>query len=141
YPTSNYTYFEMPSSANSTPSLIRIEIGSSLYQAALPGSVLYLDKLLLKSAPTVGIIESFKNISVYSYPNPANEILNISFDGNLSGDLVLSIYDVAGKLIKKENYSNAANAVQVKTDELLSGVYFYELSNGKESVRNKFIKK
>lgn len=142
-PTANYTYFELPIAAFNSTDSMKIDIFSSysFNGSAVAGSTLYLDKLLLKSNPTVSISEMMTSSKSYSYPNPANETLNISFDGTFSGDLTLSLYDVTGKVVKKENYSNASASVQVKTAELLSGVYFYELTNGKQTVRNKFIKK
>lgn len=142
-PTANYTYFELPIAAFNSTDSIKFDVFSSfrMNNSGIAGSALYLDKLLLKSNPTVGIDEMITSRKSYSYPNPANDILNISFDAALSGNLVLSLYDITGKVVKKENYSTASVAVQVKTDELLSGVYFYELTNGKETVRNKFIKK
>lgn len=142
-PTANYTYFELPIAAFNSADSIKIDIFSSFSfnNSAVAGSALYLDKLLLKSNPTVGISEMVRGGKNYSYPNPATEVLNISFEGSLSGDLTLSIYDVTGKLVKKESYTNASVSLQIKADELHTGVYFYELTNGKEIIRNKFVKK
>jgi hypothetical protein len=142
-PTANYTYFELPIAAFNSTDSIRIDAFSSFStnNSGIAGSALYLDKLLLKSNPTVGINQLVRSSKSFSFPNPSNEMLNISFEGVFSGDLTLSVYDVTGKVVKKENYSNVSESVQVRTDELLTGVYFYELTNGKETVRNKFIKK
>jgi len=85
-------------------------------------------------------------ISVKTFPNPAHG--NISFQFYLDGraDVVLDIYDVAGRLVGRvsENGTAAAwNTIGIGGDTEgirfeRSGVYFYRLSAGGRTATGKF---
>ncbi len=93
-----------------------------------PGSELWLDNISLSS--TSDVIELSKN-EVTVYPNPANDVLNISANGEVS-NVVISTLD--GKVLKTSNESS------VDVSNLTSGMYIYQVTvNGKVSTGN-FVK-
>jgi hypothetical protein len=93
-----------------------------------PGSELWLDNISLSS--TSDVIELSKN-EVTVYPNPANDILNITANGEVS-NVVISTLD--GKVMKTSNESS------VDVSNLTSGMYIYQVTvNGKVSTGN-FVK-
>jgi hypothetical protein len=92
-----------------------------------PGSELWLDNISLTS--TNNVIELSSDVNVY--PNPANQVLNISANGEIS-NVVISTLD--GKVMKTTNESS------IDVSEFTSGMYIYQVTvNGKVSTGN-FVK-
>jgi hypothetical protein len=92
-----------------------------------PGSELWMDNISLTS--TNSVIELYSDVKVY--PNPANNVLNISATGEIS-NVVISTLD--GKVMKTTNESS------VDVSEFTSGMYIYHVTvNGKVSTGN-FVK-
>jgi hypothetical protein len=93
-----------------------------------PGSELWLDNISLTSS-SAEVIELSTNLKVY--PNPANDVLNISANGEIS-NVVISTLE--GKVIKTTNESS------IDVSNLTSGMYIYQVTvNGKVSTGN-FVK-
>ncbi len=73
------------------------------------------------------------------YPNPAENLLNIEFYVSGKMDVVITIYNATGQLVKAEQKSFAGGMNKVQTDisALSSGVYVAELQGaaGKEQKR------
>ena len=142
-PKSTWTYFEMPFSASSTPDTMRIDIQSGSWHAALPGSVLNIDYLQLKSQPLpplgVNNIATLSN-KVVVYPNPANDVLNFRFENNVQGSVSVKIYNMMGQVIDNKCYEEAPVGIQFSVGNLSTGMYFYEISNNGSVIRDRFIK-
>jgi hypothetical protein len=83
---------------------------------------------------TATINETSKN-SFELYPNPANNNVTIKLTENVNA--MATILDLNGKVVK----SNAINGVTftLNTADLISGVYFVQLSNGNEVMTKKLI--
>lgn len=97
------------------------------YGNGYPGSELWLDAISISA--TADVIELSSNLKVY--PNPANDVLNISANGEIS-NVVISTLD--GKVMKTTNESS------VDVSEFTSGMYIYQVTvNGKVSTGN-FVK-
>ena len=84
---------------------------------------------------------------VSNYPNPFNPETTISFNIKNSGDVKLSVYNIKGQLVKtlvndhleSGNHSFVWNGKDNKSADVSSGVYFYRLNTGKNSVTRKMI--
>jgi hypothetical protein len=64
-------------------------------------------------------------------PNPANDGTIISYNLTESSDVVISMTDVAGKVVYTENRLNqpaGLNNTSVNTADLANGVYFYTVT-------------
>lgn len=73
------------------------------------------------------------------YPNPAKNILFFSFNKNLSGDsLQFEILDKQGKVCKSDRLNSTTHSVNIES--LPAGVYFLNISDGKFSYIQTFIK-
>jgi hypothetical protein len=81
------------------------------------------------------LVENTMNVNVY--PNPAEDVLNISMDLNGASVAVISM---DGKVVAKQDMNGTTATVDVAN--LVSGVYFYEVTaeNGLV-IRNSFVKK
>ncbi|MFM7758199.1 MAG: T9SS type A sorting domain-containing protein, partial [Crocinitomicaceae bacterium] len=92
-----------------------------------PGSELWLDAISISTSADV--IELSSNLNVY--PNPANDVLNISTNGEISS-VVISTLD--GKVMTTSTESS------VDVSNLTAGMYIYQVTvNGKVSTGN-FVK-
>ena len=70
-------------------------------------------------------------------PNPVSDQLKIAHL-NASGETVISIYDVAGKLIKENVVT--ADSYDVNTIDLKNGIYICRIKNGDRFIEKKFLK-
>lgn len=138
---STWTYFEMPFSAFSTPDSIRIDIQSGSWNAALPGSVLNVDYLQLKSQPLppLGVKEVPAPVSVMAYPNPVNDVLNIRLN-NITDNITTTVYDMMGRILDSRSYTTAPSVISLPVGNLPAGIYFYEVMNNNKTTRSKFVK-
>ncbi len=85
----------------------------------------------------VGLSELVEAIDMKVYPNPATDLVNISFDAN-GGDYSVTATDMAGVTISTLEMTNASGAqkVSLPVSGLASGVYFITVShNGVSSTK------
>ena len=135
--TSSWTTESIPLEANMatgyTANQIFFIAGSSIGPFAnsgngYPNSVFEIDNITLTSS-SADVIELSNNLKVY--PNPANDVLNISANGEVSN---VVIYTLDGKVLKTSNEST------IDVSNLISGMYIYHVTiNGKVSTGN-FVK-
>lgn len=77
--------------------------------------------------------EVFKFISVYAYPNPAKDFVNIAFNLTRSADVAIRIYNVLGELVYSSTKENSARekfewkCTNNAGKRVSSGVYIYML--------------
>jgi len=76
--------------------------------------------------PSVGVNEVENNLGLRVFPNPANEVINISLNKEVSATLTL--LDVSGKVVR----THALNGIStsINTASLNSGVYFVTINDG-----------
>ena len=82
-------------------------------------------------------VNNKKYDGVMIYPNPSNTAINIRLSTYSSNEFIL-ITDVFGRIIYKELLQGINTKLDVSSWN--NGVYFYEIMNGKEILRGKFIK-
>jgi hypothetical protein len=79
---------------------------------------------------TVGIKNIIGGINIY--PNPSNGLFNISVENSTN----LEVYDISGKLMKKE-VLNGVSSIQIDN----AGMYFFKFSNEEGSTTQRVIVK
>ena len=80
-------------------------------------------------------------VAVITYPNPTNDLVNVSMQNIDNQDLKLNIYTINGQLIKAPMESDK-NSMQLSVSHLESGVYLYTLSKDSKIIfKSKLIKK
>ena len=128
-----YTYFEIPIFTNNAPDTMRIDINSSKwpYSPSSVGSTLYIDHLQLKSELTAGIQTAQSKIAknIFSFPNPANDVLHVKLANSFSDNVLVEIFDLSGRLIVKETKKVSDNTLDIRTVSLKAGSYLYRISN------------
>jgi hypothetical protein len=74
------------------------------------------------------------------YPNPANDFVKFDYALNQSFNGQLKVYSLVGSLVKEIKITDQSGTIQVSTDKLEEGFYFYILSSsGKEMKTGRFI--
>ena len=82
-------------------------------------------------------IEEENNLVISAFPNPANDVLNITMKADAS---TVAILAMDGKVISKQNSNSSVIALDLSA--LTSGVYMYEVvSESGTVIRNTFVKK
>lgn len=77
-----------------------------------------------------GVEEEVALAGMTLYPNPANDMVNISFNMNAGADVNIFAYDMTGKVLVNENQDLASGTtnVQYNTTEWSNGVYFFRVT-------------
>lgn len=73
------------------------------------------------------------------YPNPATTLVNVKFESEISGVLVINLLDQAGRKLKSAEYSSLSN-IAIHIDELPFGIYYLQFSNEEFQGTTKLIK-
>ena len=85
------------------------------------------DGTVLLLGNVTGIEENSTGASFNMYPNPTNELVNISPSAN-SGNATVEITNALGQVVKTEKLNNTAIIIQV--NDLSKGMYFVNLNSG-----------
>lgn len=83
-----------------------------------------------------------KSLLGQNYPNPASDATVIEFYLDESTDAVLSIFDNAGRLVNRFEYTNADRGtykVNINTNKLAKGIYTYTLTTKEEVLSKKMM--
>ena len=80
--------------------------------------------------------DNYNNSNILIYPNPSNDIVNISLKNDLLKSI--NIYDTRGKIINSFSIINNKN-ITLKKSDFSSGVYFIEIIGDKCIIQDKII--
>lgn len=83
-----------------------------------------------------------KNYLYQNYPNPFNSTTSIKYRLTESANIKLKLYDILGNEIKTLDdgwRTSGEYTVEISTDKLTTGVYFYQLISDKNIVTKKFL--
>lgn len=88
-------------------------------------------------------IEDLNNATLNIYPNPAEDVLNVEWNGNLEGNLVVVLSTMDGKIVTQKQTISAedSNTLQLDLNQVPSGAYMLEISDGGQTVHRKVIKR
>ena len=74
-------------------------------------------------------IEQLVKITVY--PNPASDVVNIQFEAPVEGEMVLTMIDGNGRVVKADMVESAMVEKQINLQDLPAGIYYLRLTKGK----------
>jgi len=76
-----------------------------------------------------------------NFPNPFNKATNIQFNSDASKMVNLSVANMVGKVVytSKIQATKGENTVNFTAEQLSPGVYFYTISDGKNSVTRRMV--
>jgi hypothetical protein len=114
--------------------------GCSVYTYHIKSGAIGVQEDSIQITYTIGGANCFLNIedekilpSFSVYPNPANDIVNISIE-NANG-VSISIFDIVGKEVSNMDLVNGKN--QLNIENLNAGVYFYSIRKNNETIETK----
>jgi len=83
---------------------------------------------------------SSKEMTVF--PNPAQKELQVQIPASISGQAVLQIQDISGRVLKEETIqlNNSLFSTSINTNDLSKGIYLLVLRHGNKKETKKFIK-
>lgn len=87
-------------------------------------------------------ITDLPNVDIHSiYPNPSKGNFNLVFEAKNPTNLQINVYSVIGNQVYQTNYrtTTGLNALQIQLNNIENGIYFVELSNGKETTVQKIV--
>lgn len=84
-------------------------------------------------------VNEFYTVQYSMYPNPANNTVYVQFNKIVTETLVVSIYNVQGKLVRKTNSITNNNKVSINVSTLSQGMYFIELQGESFIMKEKLI--
>lgn len=97
---------------------------------------------VLNQLPT-GIAErpAFENTAVW--PNPVEDMLNLTFNTTLNGNVPMSIIDLNGRVASSTNIrvAGGGNRVEVPVADLAQGMYLLRFGNDENAVSFRFVKR
>jgi hypothetical protein len=83
-------------------------------------------------------IENVSTINLSLYPNPANENVQLNFEG-FSSETQLYIFDVSGRLLVQKTIHEGIHLLTINTQEFPTGSYLIRLGFKNERVYRKLI--
>lgn len=89
------------------------------------------------SAETIDLLK----VEVNVYPNPNKDSLNIKLNGFTTREIGLSVFDLSGKEVFKQQFENNKENFQEKivTSSWGKGVYFLKIKSGKNILTKKIV--
>ncbi len=85
--------------------------------------------------------DDYNTPSSYSYPNPAENVIEIVFNSNSGNTAEMKILNILGKEVKSLNNIETIqgkNSIQLNTSNFAPGIYFYEIKADNTIIRGKF---
>ena len=83
--------------------------------------------------------ETIGEETVFVYPNPAKEFINVEFSGLSDENISIEIIDVFGKVVQKENRKNENGIFNLNVRSLAAGYYLLKISSGNSVIQKKII--
>ncbi len=83
------------------------------------------------------------NVSSHTYqvstlfPNPANNVVNVSIGSNVGSSVSVFVYDFTGRLIENKKYDDVASTIEFNTAHLAEGVYIFNIKTSNSSITRK----
>ncbi|UUV22284.1 T9SS type A sorting domain-containing protein [Paenimyroides aestuarii] len=129
--------------SNYPPIELYLSIGKSIDAVQEQPSFLKYDNIkitALKSVPPhLLTAENFLAENFNLYPNPANNVVNITNAENMQIQQI-TVYDVAGKQLSTQTYNNETD-IQLNVEHLASGTYMLHLQTNQGTAVKKLVKK
>ena len=88
---------------------------------------------LVPSATGVNTIHGNEIFISQSMPNPANDYTYINYNFPKGEKAMVMVYNSFGQIVLSENIDSNAKSYRLNTLKLAQGVYFYNITSGKNA--------
>jgi len=75
--------------------------------------------------------------SIMVYPNPANDVLNVEIYEQVQGEIMITITDLLGRIVRMDNANNSKFSMEL--NDMESGVYMIKIINGDQVYVKRFV--
>lgn len=106
-----------------------------VYEDNISGTVMYQTATLLEPVSVVDLSNKEDELKVY--PNPGNSIVTIEMVGNQNNKLKLTISDITGRTLYKNN--QFTNKASIEVGDWKEGVYLITVHNGHSRLYQKLV--
>ncbi len=91
---------------------------------------------------TTGMTETRTLANFTAWPNPVNDVLNLTLESSLKGNLRIGITDMSGRVVYSGTRTvNGGRAnLSIPVTELNAGMYLISISNGTTALSERFVK-
>lgn len=103
-------------------------------QSSYLSAYYYIDDVVVTECNPAGVKEQNKSLSIYVYPNPANDIIAVSTGNEKIKSIGLS--DVYGRVVYKAKNVNT-HKQEINCGDLAPGTYFLQIQDGFDKVYTK----
>lgn len=107
----------------------------SLLKYIYPIPVTYKTEIYSLPGDFIGFDGAINPMTQPAYPNPANTIINLTYNLNQGETAIMNIYNMNGQLIDQKQIDYSFTEILLNVSSYSSGTYIYEV-NG---ITNKFI--
>lgn len=140
-----------PNNSYDEPHGMTLDGGNLIFSGQTSMTSLNSDMILIKyRSDPIGIISQTSVIPSHymlsqNYPNPFNPATIITFgipSHSVGSNTMLEVFDISGRLVKtlvNESLASGTYNVEFSGGELTSGIYFYRLTSGANSLTKKMI--
>ena len=134
------TFTFTTSSVTAVPGNYVLEIQHQYYAVGnwyTTGNLYYENPVLITVTSPVDVpnVAAANNISIY--PNPAKDMINISFGGTQVSEITIS--DIQGHQIQKQQVDNSLTSISIPTANFAAGVYFIQLKVHDDVIAKKIV--
>jgi hypothetical protein len=111
----------------------------------ITSDVINRDMVIAFTPDEVGINEQpIAKQTVFVFPNPANSSVSFAYSTFQPTSVIISIYDITGKLVKQlphEAFSSDQQTVTwyFENEMMLNGMYFYSICTEKQKINGKLL--
>lgn len=105
----------------------------------IPGAVFDMASCPGEAIPLPTIIEKLAT-TIFVYPNPAKDYLNIKAEKLWGKNCAVSIIDITGKKLSEENLRFETSKLTLDISQLKNGIYFLRVQTSEGSFTKKFLK-
>ena len=106
------------------------------------GEAVYIARAILNYNPelvhrnniVIPQIITAENNNIQSFPNPANDLLNITSTDNFTLDSKIELYDITGRLVYSSFVGIETNTATISLKDVKQGLYLCVIKNGEEII-------
>ncbi len=95
---------------------------------------------LMNPPMSIDTKEQNEKIELVLFPNPAQEVLNISFYSKYSGKMICKVFDLYGVLIQEREVMviSGDNTIDLNMQSMKEGSYIFQITNSDTSTARRF---